>query len=152
QAEGKRQAVGNMTLLVKSESPAKTLHDLKGKKLASNHLQSPKYLSKVVFDGKIDVEKFFVLVPQTSMIRSLKAVERGEADAALLGPADMDYLKANNSPYLQTLRVLWESSKIPPTPVVMFKKRADPKEAEKLTKALTDLCNDTTEGGAKVCE
>src|SRR5262249_22032151 len=47
QVEGKRQAAGNMAILVKNESPAKRLEDLKGKKLTSNHLQSPKYLSKV---------------------------------------------------------------------------------------------------------
>ena len=55
----------------------KSLADLKGKKVSSNHFASPKYISKVGFDGKIDVEKDFMMVKAAAPSKPLKDVDRG---------------------------------------------------------------------------
>jgi ABC-type phosphate/phosphonate transport system substrate-binding protein len=152
QAEGKRQSSGKMYVLIKKDAPAQKLDELKGKKLASNHLQSAKFLSKVVFDGKIDVDKFFVLQPLTSLPRALKAVDRGEADVALIDQADMDYLKSSNSVYLTSMRVVHETAKVPPTPLVAFQKVATEKDTQTLKKVLIGMCSDEKNGGAQICK
>jgi ABC-type phosphate/phosphonate transport system substrate-binding protein len=149
---GKRQSAGKMYILVKKDAPAKKLDDLKGKKLATNHFQSAKYVSKIVLDGKVaDAAKFFEVVKTPSMIKALKSVENGTADAALIDQVDMDYLKDNKSPYLESQRVLFESGKVPPTPVVVFKKNGGEKDAETVKKALTTMCSDEKSGGKQVC-
>ncbi len=147
---GKRQSAGKMYILVKKDSAAKTLDDLKGKKLATNHFQSAKYVSKIVLDGKVgDASKFFAVTNTPSFIKALKLVDAGQADAALIDQADMDYLKENKSPYLESMRVVFESGKVPPTPLVVFKKSVD---AETVKKALYDMCSDEKSGGKQVCQ
>lgn len=145
--EGTRQAGGHMVIVAKDPA-LKSLDDLKGKKLASNHLQSHKFLSKIVFDGKLDVARHFTLQPESSMIKSLKKVNKGEADAALVTD---DELAAVKSGVGAGLRVVWTSSgKLPPTPVVVFNKVASEQDREAFVKALTRMCEDPK--GAAVCQ
>ncbi|HZS36650.1 MAG TPA: PhnD/SsuA/transferrin family substrate-binding protein [Polyangia bacterium] len=143
--EGVRQS--EKMVIVAKDPALKKLDDLKGKKLASTHLQSPKYLSKVVFDGKIDVATFFVLQPVTSMIKSVKKVAAGDADAALLTDGEW------NSPTVQGIGKelhIVASGKLPPTPVVVFNKVASAKDREAFEKALRKMCEDPK--GADVCK
>ncbi len=149
--EGKRQAAGKMHLFVKSDSPAKALTDLKGKKLASNHIQSKQYVSKVIFDGKIDVGTFFTVVDVPTLFKAFKALDRGEADAVLIGEDDLEYLKKENSPYLASAREVFTSAPTPPTPMVAFGKNTTAKDREAVVKALVKMCSDEAGGGADIC-
>jgi ABC-type phosphate/phosphonate transport system substrate-binding protein len=144
--EGKSGAADHYSVVVKD--PAfKTLADLKGKKLSSNHLQSPMFVSKVAFDGKIDISKHFVLQPTASPLKGLKAVDRGEADATLLDDAQLANMKS--LPFAADLRVIFTSAALPPMPMVVFKKNSTPKDIAAVKQMLLGMCADPA--GAKVC-
>ncbi|MFI5290466.1 MAG: phosphate/phosphite/phosphonate ABC transporter substrate-binding protein [Polyangia bacterium] len=144
---GKNQSLGHLNLVVKSPA-LKTLPDLKGKSLISSHLQSPKYLSKIVFAGKIDVDSYFgKLVPATSMLKAVKAVDRGEADAALLSDDEVTALK---SMAYAGLHVMWTSPALPPMPVVGFAKNSSAKDRAAFAKMLLGMCADPK--GGEVCK
>jgi ABC-type phosphate/phosphonate transport system substrate-binding protein len=140
--------LGKLHLVVKS--PAyKSIDDLKGKTVISNHLQSPKYLMKVVFDGKIgEPDKYFgKMVEAPGMLKGVKAVDRGEADAVLLSDAEVASISKTTYP---DLKVIWSSAELPPMAVVAFGKNAQPKDVEAFKKMLLGMCSDPK--GAEVCK
>jgi len=146
-AHGKGKGLGHLHLLVKDPA-LKTLDHLKGKALASNHLQSVRFLSKLAFEGKIDVAKHFgKLEPKLSVLKAIKAVENGEAQAALVSDEDEAWRKT--SAYAG-LTVLWSSPELPPMVVVAFGKIASPKDREAFAKMLPPMCGDPK--GAAVCK
>jgi ABC-type phosphate/phosphonate transport system substrate-binding protein len=144
---GQNQSMGHFTIVVKDPA-IKKLDDLKGKTLVSNHLQSPKFLSKVAFDGKIDAATFFKLSPTASPLKGLKAVDRGEAEATLLDDEQLAHMKS--LPFASSLRAIYTSPALPPVPVVAFGKVATPAEREAFAKMLLGMCSDPK--GAEVCK
>ena len=145
-ATGKNQ-LGKLHVVVKD--PAyKKLADLKGKTLVSNHLQSARFLSKVVFDGKIDIKTHFgKLVEAPGMLKGVKSVDRGEAEATLLSEEELVALKGMAYP---DLHVIWSSETLPPTAVVAFGKNAQAKDKAAFGKMLFKMCADPQ--GAPVCK
>jgi hypothetical protein len=138
--EGTHQAGGHFVIVSKD---AKKLEDLNGKKVESNHPFSEKYLEKIVLGQKPK----FTLVKQSSMIKSVKHAARGEADGALITD---DEWKSQQSTY-PDLHVVWTSEgKLPPTPVVVFKKVASEKDREAFVKAILDMCK--APPGADICK
>ncbi len=122
---------------------AKTLDDLAGKKVESNHPLSKRYLTNIV-----GCSCDFTLDEQASMIKSIKHASRGEAAGALV--TDEEW-KSQQAAYGATLHVVWTSTnKLPPTPVVAFTKVAPMKDREAFTKALMAMCTDAK--GAPVCK
>jgi ABC-type phosphate/phosphonate transport system substrate-binding protein len=134
--------------LVAKDPALKTLDDLKGKKIISNHVSSPKYVDKVAFEGKLSVEKDFKLEKTASPQKPIKAVTRGEADAALID--DEQLAKLKELPGGDTLHVVWTSPPLPPTPVVVLSKNATAADRAALAKALLKVCAD--DKGKAVCE
>src|SRR5262249_23322511 len=124
---------------------------LKGKKLSSNHLASPKYISKVAFGGKIDVEKHFAQVSFSAPLKTaqpskpIKSVAKGEADAALIDDEQLAQMKE----LAPDLKVIWTSPPLPPTPVVAFTKNATPADKAAFAKALPKICEAK---GKAVCD
>jgi ABC-type phosphate/phosphonate transport system substrate-binding protein len=145
EVKGKTFNKGHYSIVVK-DSAYKTLADLKGKKLSSNHLSSPKYVSKVAFEGKLDVDKEFVVQKTPQPSKPLKAVARGDADAALIDDEQLAAMKE----IAPDLKVIWTSPALPSTPVVAFTKNATPADRAAFAKALTKLCADGK--GKPVCE
>jgi ABC-type phosphate/phosphonate transport system substrate-binding protein len=145
EVKGKTFNKGHYSLVVK-DTAFKSLADLKGKKLISNHLTSAKYVSKVAFDGKIDVDKEFTVVKTAQPSKPLKAVTRGEADAALIDDEQLAQMKE----LAPDLKVIWTSPALPPTPVVAFTKNSTPADRVAFAKALPKLCEDPK--GKPVCE
>jgi ABC-type phosphate/phosphonate transport system substrate-binding protein len=144
---GKNQSLGHLNLVAKDPA-LKDLAATKGKSVASTHLQSPKFLSAVVFDGKADVEKHFgKLVPKGSTLKVAKAVSTGEADLALLSDEEVAWLKT--SPY-SDLKVVWTSEALPPMSVAAFGKTSKPADREAFGKMLLGMCADPK--GADVCK
>ncbi len=133
-------------LMVK-DGAFKTLEDLRGKRLSSNHLMNPKFLSRVVFAGKIDVASFFQLLATNSPVKPFKALDRGEAEAVLIDEAQFENMKS--LPIGASLRVLFSSSPLPPSPVVAFGRSVQPAERDAVKKTLAALCSSPT--GAPVC-
>ena len=145
EVRGKTFNKGHYSLVVKDPA-LKSLADLKGKKVSSNHFASPKYVSKVAFDGKTDVEKDFVMTKASAPSKPLKDVEAGRADAALIDDEQLAQMKE----IAPDLKVIWTSSALPPTPVVAFTKNATAADRAAFQKALPKLCD--SEKGKQVCE
>jgi ABC-type phosphate/phosphonate transport system substrate-binding protein len=142
--KGKTFNKGHYSLVVKDPA-LKTLADLKGKKVISNHFASPKYISRVAFDGKVDVAKDFAITNSKQPSKPIKAVSKGEADAALIDDEQLAALKE----LAPDLKVIWTSPALPPTPVVVFAKNATPADRAAFAKALPKLCEDK---GKAICE
>jgi ABC-type phosphate/phosphonate transport system substrate-binding protein len=145
EVKGKTFNKGHYNLVVKDPA-LKSLADLKGKKVISNHLSSTKYVNKVAFDGKIDVDKDFTIVKTAQPSKPIKAVARGEADAALIDDEQLAQMKE----LAPELKAIWTSSALPPTPVVAFTKNSTPADRAAFAKALPKLCADPK--GKPVCE
>jgi ABC-type phosphate/phosphonate transport system substrate-binding protein len=145
EVHGKTFNKGHYHLVVKDPA-LKSLDDLKGKRVSSNHFASPKYVSKVGFDGKIDVEKDFVMGKAIAPSKPLKDVMKDKADAALIDDEQLAQMKD----IAPDLKVIWTSTALPPTPVVVFKKNATPADRDAFAKALPKLCQD--QKGKPVCE
>ena len=138
---------GHLHVIVKDPA-IKTVEDLKGKTIISNQIQSPKFVSKAVFGGKYDAEKFFVLQPTPSPLKGLKAVDRGEAAATIVDDAQLASMKT--LPFAASLRTLYSSPAIPSSPFVAFGKVAKPEERIAMQKMLYGMCADPK--GAEVCK
>lgn len=145
EVKGKTFNKGHYSLVVKDPA-LKSLADLKGKKVSSNHFASPKYVSKVAFDGKVDVEKDFQMMKAAAPSKPLKDVEAGRADAALIDDEQLAQMKE----IAPDLKVIWTSPALPPTPVVAFTKNASAADKAAFQKALPKLCADGK--GKEVCE
>jgi ABC-type phosphate/phosphonate transport system substrate-binding protein len=144
---GKNQSLGHLNLV--SKDPAlKDLDAMKGKSVASTHLQSPKFLSKVVFDGKAEVEKHFgKLDAKGSTLKVAKAVQNGEADLGLMSDEEVAWLKGSAYP---DLKVVWTSGALPPMSVAAFGKNAKPADKAAFGKMLLEMCADAK--GAETCK
>ncbi|HEX2570001.1 MAG TPA: PhnD/SsuA/transferrin family substrate-binding protein [Polyangia bacterium] len=126
----------------------KDLKALKGKRLASNHLQNVKFVSRVVFDGKVDASSYFQLQPTVSPLKPFKQLDRGEADAILVN--DTQLMSAKSLPIGPSLHVVYSSEALPPFPMVAFNNVVKPEEREKMRKTVLGMCS--TPGGASVCK
>lgn len=145
---GKSASTGKYHLVVK-KGTAKTLEDVKGKRLISNQVQDPKYVSRVIFDGKIDVQKHFgTITPTASPLKPFKAVDRGEADAALVTDEQLEAIKAQ--PAGAGLESIFTSADMPPAPVIAFDAVVKPADRDALKKALVEMC--TSKEGAETCK
>lgn len=138
---------GHLSVVVKGDK-IKTLDDLKGKTLVANHLASKRYLSKIVFDGKLDAATHFKLVPTQSPMKGLKSLERGEADATLLD--DDQLAESKKLPFASELHVIYTSGALPPAPLVSFGKVAKKDDASQVAKLVLTMCSDPK--GAEVCK
>jgi hypothetical protein len=127
---------------------AKTLEELQGKRLASNHLQDLRYVSRVIFGGKIDAERYFQLQPTNSPIKPFKSVDRGEADAALVD--DDQYVHMKTLPFGKTLAVVYSSDPAPPYPVISFDDNVKGGDREAVRKAILGFCS--SKGGVEICK
>ena len=136
---------GHLHILVKDPS-IKTIDDLKGKTIATSHVQSAKFLSNVVFQGKYDPNAF-KLVSVPAGLRGMKAVDRDEAQATIVDDAQLAQLKS--TPYA-SLRKIYSSPALPPTPFVAFGKVTKPEERLAVQKMLYGMCSDSK--GAEVCK
>jgi ABC-type phosphate/phosphonate transport system substrate-binding protein len=135
--------------IVTKNAAIKTLADLKGKKVSSNHFASPRYINKVAFDGKVDIEKDWVLEKAIAPSKPLRAVINGSADAALID--DEQLAKMKDLEGGDQLKVVWTSSALPPTPVVAFEKVVTtPADRKKMSEVLQKVCSDTK--GKQICD
>lgn len=147
QVESEDLNTPRLSLVVKDPS-YKTLADLKGKRLWTTLADSPQYLSRVVLDGKVDAAKHFQLKQIGQAMKGARAVLRGEADAALLDPGQLDAAKKLEGG--SALHSAYDSPPLPPLVVVTFDKALKPNERKTLVQVLLDMCG-TVKGG-EVCK
>ncbi len=120
---------------------SKTANDLsgcKGQTLASDHLDDPRFIERVVFAGRASLADF-TLVPTQRPLQTIKAVLTDQAVCALIDDAQkdqLDHLADKNGAHTAC-----EIAELPPMPVVAFPS-APPAERKRFKKNLDAVCDD----------
>lgn len=123
-----RQPWYRACIIVKKDSPIKTLKDLKGKRIAFVDKSSTSgYLMPLATFNKLGIDSnrdFAQILYAGSHSLSMAALEDGTVDAAATNISS--YLKRQKSGKLtpENSRVLWESAPIPNSPIVVSQKLA----------------------------
>lgn len=119
---------------------SKTATDLagcKGKTLATDHADDPRFIDKVVFAGQATLTEF-TLVPMQRPLQTIRAVLSDQAACALIDDAQKDQLDHLSDK--DGARVTWESRELPPMPVVAFPS-APAAERQTFKKNLDAVCD-----------
>ncbi len=116
---------------------ANSLNDCKGQTLASDHIDDPRFIERVVFAGHATLADF-TLVPAQRPLQTIKAVLTDQAVCALIDDAQkgqLDHLSDKDGAH-----TAWESAELLPMPVVAFAS-APPAERQKFKKNLDAVCD-----------
>jgi hypothetical protein len=130
---------GNRYFLV--SRAATDLESCKGRRLASNHTDDPRFLERVVANGAFELEDF-TPVAATRPLQPIKQVIAGEADCALIDDAqqaELSHIEGGAD-----LQVVWTSRELPPMVVAAF-----PDVGSAARKRLQDSMGRVCEGDAK---
>ena len=138
----------NLYRVVVKKGAYGTLDDLKGKVLTGNLVEDPVFLSRIVFDGKLEADKHFVLKQTNRALRAIRKVARGKADAALVD--DIQFVSLKQLPMFKKLDVIYVSKDIPNLGLVYVDGLADAKEISRFADALVNMCTD--DKGKEICE
>jgi len=131
-------------IIIKSDSPVKTLTDLKNKRVAFVDKSSTSgYLMPMIAFKKLNIDPeqdFSQLIYAGNHAKSLEFLENGIVDAAATNTSA--YLKEQKKGKLtsQNYRILWESTPLAQSPVVVLKK-LPPELIKQLKKAFINLPN-----------
>jgi len=133
--------------VVVKDPALKTLADLKGKRLWTTLGDTPRYLSAVVLEGRLDLAGVQVKALGQAL-KGVRGVLRGDCDATTLD--DDQLAKAREMTGGADLRVLATSPALPAIPVVAVGKALPEADRAALVKALLGLCG--TAEGAAICK
>jgi hypothetical protein len=125
---------------------SKTASDLagcKGKKLASDHADDPRFIDKVVSGGQFKLSDF-TLDQTTRPLQTTKKVVNDEDDCALIDDAQLAELQKLNTP---SVKQVWSSAKLPSMIVASFP-GAPAAEATAFQASLPKIC---AGAGKQVC-
>jgi hypothetical protein len=89
----------------------------KGKRLASDHADDPKFIDNVVSGGKFKLGEF-TLVSTQRPLQTIKKVVTGDAECALVDDAQFEEMGKLDE--AKGLKSVWKSDKLPPMVVVAF--------------------------------
>jgi hypothetical protein len=120
---------------------SKTATDLggcKGKTLASDHTEDPRFIERVVAGGKFAFSDF-ELVKTRRPLQTIMKVIADAAACALVDDAQMAELPRIDGS--ADLRVVWQSAQLPPMVVTAFP-AAPAAERQRFQKHLPDLCGE----------
>ena len=120
-----------------------TLDALKGGRLWTPHANQARFLSRVAFGGKVDLEHDFQLRRTASALKAIKALYSGQADAIVLD--DNEYESLQDVPFGKRLTAVLSSEALPGVPVVVI--GADRDLVTRLRERLPKLC----EGAEQTC-
>jgi ABC-type phosphate/phosphonate transport system substrate-binding protein len=143
-----RELVSPKLVVVVKDPALRSLDDLKGKRLWTTLADAPRYLSKVVLDGKVDASSHFTLKQIGQALRGVRGVLRGDCEATLLDEEQL--ARAREIEGGADLRVLFTSPALPPIAVVAFGGTLPAADRDGLAKALSAMCG--TAEGAAICK
>ncbi len=138
----------NKYYVLVQKGAVKSLDELAGKSLAGSVVDDPDFLSKVVFAGKLDAGKHFVLQQTARPLRAIRKVTKGKLDAVLVD--DIQFQSLKGLPLFAKLDVVYESADIPNLGMVYVEGRASADDIRKFADALVQMCKDAE--GKKMCE
>jgi hypothetical protein len=127
-------------LLVRQGS-FKNLKALKGKKLISNLVQDPRFVSRIILGGKIDAAKHFELAHTRRPLKGIRKVARSRAEATLVDGLAYTHLAELKLPV--KLVSIYDSPALPGLTLTVLgaQKGAKAKQViRKMVKALPKLC------------
>jgi hypothetical protein len=108
----------------------------KGKTLASDHADDPRFIERVVADGAFKLGDFKLIETQRP-VQTIKKVTSGEAVCALVDDAQLRELAHIDG--AAGVREVWKSKTLPPMAVVAFAGASAP-EREKFRSSLSAIC------------
>lgn len=146
QAKYKLDVVGQVSVSIAGGHQyflvSKTATDLagcKGKTLASDHTDDPRFIERVVAAGKFKLSDF-TLVQTQRPLQTIKKVVDGEAVCALIDDAQLAELShLEGAPQLKQA---WASGELPPMVVAAFPS-ASATERKEFQQHLGELCDDS---------
>lgn len=131
-------------LLVR-EGSFKDMAALQGKVLVSTLAERPRFLSRIIFGGKIDAAKHFTLKHTRRPLKGLRQVARKQADATLVDELAYQYLKDLKLP--AKLVSIHASQYLPGLTMTLSGK--DAKLRKRVLKVLPTLCQGP---GVELCK
>lgn len=140
------RGAGTCLHLVVRKGSYASLNDLQGKKLKSNHVAEKRFLSKVIFKGKVNAQTFFNLASTYSPLMGFKSVFRNRADATLVNPDELKRMRGRKEG--RVLKVIYSSPILPGTPVVAFRGNASGSDMTKMKRTLPRICSGA---GRRIC-
>jgi len=127
--------VGGQQYFVVSRS-ASDLAECKGKRLASDHTDDPRFVERVIARGAFELSEFTVIQNQRPLL-SLKQVITGQADCALIDDAqlaELSHIEGGGD-----VEVVWTSRELPAMTLVAFP-AAPAAERKKFRENLGRVC------------
>jgi len=123
---------------------AADLGGCKGQTLASDHADDPRFIERVVAEGRFKLADFKI-VPTQRPLQTIKKVISGESECALIDDAQLaDLTHLEN---VDGVRPIWTSTELPTMVVVAFPSAPTP-ERRRFQDNLSNVCADD---GASAC-
>lgn len=126
-------------------STASDLKGCKGKTLATDHADDPRFIDRVLGGKQFSLKDFQLLATQRPL-QTIRKVLGGDAVCALID--DAQFAELSHIEGASALRSVWKSGELPPMPLVTFP-NAPAATAKRFQDNLGKLCND---GGKSICE
>ncbi len=147
QSERREQMTEKYHVLVPESSARKSLADLKGATIVSDHLQDGEFATKIVFAGALDASKDVAVVSTRDPLRAMKMCARKKPmsdgrgiDALVLDDDQVQGMK--DLPEFKALREVFASRPLPTPPVVAFAENAAAGDSDKLKAAFLGMAKD----------
>lgn len=125
--------------VVAQKNSFKSLDDLKGKTLCGTHLENPKYIERIVFEGAISLGDDVKVTKQRSL-RSLRKLAKGEADAVLLDEKEHSSLKSGGLPFEADFVTIFTSKPVPNNGFMTVGNTASSEDIKAFTEAAKNFC------------
>jgi len=126
-------------------STASDLASCKGKTLATDHADDPRFIERVVAAGNFKLSDFKLVATQRPL-QTIRKVLAGEAVCALIDDAQLAELAHIEG--ADTVHAVWSSAKLPPMVLAAFP-RAREAERKRFQENLPKLCDGE---GKVICE
>ncbi len=128
---------GRYYLIVKTKT-FKTLDELKGKTISGSALyEDPRFLSRIVFNNRADVDSDFTLKPTARPLSAIRKLLKGKLDGVLLD--EIQYKSLKSLPYFEDITVVYESPVLPEVGLMMIDTPSTIKLRERLLEALLSM-------------
>ena len=98
-----------------------SIEELKGKTLGGSFVEETVFLKRVILQGKVDPASFFILKGSRQVLRSLRALVKGDLDAVMVN--SQQYHALGSLPFASELEVAFTSEEVPLVGLVANGKR-----------------------------